>query len=212
GVVQLAPLSGEWRSRLSPQGDQLLKQLRPGIPETLAAPQPHEPTSPAIGPVLSLYPNGTRLAVLRLLGVFLLFAAVRNTYASKESLRRLGFVCLVNGAALALFALCQFFTERAPHLVFWGIETGGQVFGPFINRNHFAFFVNICVCLTGGLLAGYWLGRARDDVSWQDLVKHAPTLWLGFGGLLMLVGLAFCLSRGGLLALFVGVAAAVAVH
>ena len=87
GVVQLAPLSGEWRSRLSPQGDQLLKQLRPGIPETLAAPQPHEPTSPAIGPVLSLYPNGTRLAVLRLLGVFLLFAAVRNTYASKESLR-----------------------------------------------------------------------------------------------------------------------------
>ena len=62
------------------------------------------------------------------------------------------------------------------------------------------------------LLAGYWLGKLDDDLSWQTFVKHTPTLWLGFGSLLMLGSLAFCLSRGGLVALFLGVAVAVVVH
>ena len=212
GVIQLAPLSPGIRSWLSPNGEKLLARLKPTVPEEIVAGQRAEAMPQRGDATLSLYPTGTRLTVLRLLGIFLLFAAVRNTYASKESLRRLGFVCLANGAALALFALIQFFTAAAPHFIFWDIPTGGQVFGPFINRNHFAFFVNVCVCLTGGLLAGYWLGRFHDEVPWNAFLQHAPTLWLGFGGLLMLASLAFCLSRGGLLALVLGCVAAVVVY
>jgi O-antigen ligase len=211
GVLQLAPLSPSVRSSLSPAEEKLLAQLKPATPEEVIPGQPHEMPHLAAGSTLSLYPGGTRLAVLRLLAVFLLFAAVRNTYASKESLRRLGLVCLVNGAALALFALYQFFTAAAPHIIFGNIPTGGQVFGPFINRNHFAFFVNICICLTGGLLAAHWLGRTQG-IPWNAFLEHGPTMWLSFLGLLMLASLAFCLSRGGLLALFLGCVAAVAVR
>jgi O-antigen ligase/tetratricopeptide (TPR) repeat protein len=215
GVVQLIPLPADLLGWLSPSAAQLRADLRPATHEQLISgelpgPPPPAPAA-ASGSTLSLYPDGTRLAVLRLLAVFLLFAAVRNNYASKESLRRLALVCFVNGAALALFALVQFFTTQR-HVIFWFYETGGTVFGPFINRNHFAFFVNVCLCLTGGLLAGYWLNGRRREGGWGDVLQHPPSLWLGIFGALMLVSLAFCLSRGGLAALSVGCLAAVAVR
>jgi O-antigen ligase len=213
GVAQLAPLPPAALRVLSPAGVGLLHELKPAAPETLKSGGPYGPVEHAAGATLSLYPGATRLAVLRLLAVFLLFAAVRNGYASKESLRRLALVSLVNGAALSLFALAQFFTTPQPHVIFWNQPTGGQVFGPFINRNHFAFYVNVCAGLTGGLLAGYWLGR-RDlrAAGWSAVLQHPPTLWLGVFLALMLVGLAFCLSRGGLASLALGCVAVVAVR
>ncbi len=168
----------------------------------------------AAGSTLSLYPGGTRLAVLRLLAVFLLFAVVRNTYTSKESLRRLCLACLVNGSALALLALMQFLTAHR-HVVYWIIPTGGTVFGPFINRNDYAFYVNLCSTV---LALFCWRAAARlgrkdtADLPWNAPLQHAPSLWLGVFLCLLLTSLAFCLSRGGLAALAIGCMTAVTVH
>ena len=200
GLIQLAPFPPTVLSTLSPAEVRLVQQLKPATHEVFAPGEQLREVEHAAGATLSLYPGGTRLLLLHLLAVFLLFAVVRNTFSSKESLRRLGLACLVNGCALTLFALVQFFTSQR-HVVYWKYDTAGMVFGPFINRNHFAFFVNVCVCLTAGLLAGYWLRRRSDELSWRGVLQHPPSLWLGVGCLFMLLGLAFCLSCAGLGAL-----------
>ncbi len=202
GLIQLAPLPPNVLRILSPAEVRLVQQLKPATHEVFAPGEQPVEVAHAAGATLSLYPGGTRLALLHLLAVFLLFAVVRNTFASKESLRRLGLACLVNGCDVTLFALVQFFTSQR-HVVYWKYDTAGMVFGPFINRNYFAFFVNVCVCLTAGLLAGYWLRRRSDELSWRSVLQHTPSLWLGVACLFMLFGLAFCLSRGGLGALLI---------
>ena len=56
--------------------------------------------------------------------------------------------------------------------------TQGQVFGPFICRNHFPFFVNICFALGVGL----FLSVRRDpEGSWWnplELLNDPPALWV----------------------------------
>src|SRR5205807_1640828 len=108
-------------------------------------------TSLAAGTTLSLYPGVTRLELVRLLAVFLLFAVVRNNVASVASLRRLSVAALVNGALLTLFGIAQFFTSH-PHTLYWSYPVPHAVFGPFICRNHFAFYTNLCFGLGIGLL------------------------------------------------------------
>ena len=84
--------------------------------------------------------------------VFALFAAVRNNLASVAVLRRLCIVAIVNGALLSLFGLVQFCTSPRDNL-YWRIAvTNGAVFGPFVNRDHFAFYINLCIGLGLGLL------------------------------------------------------------
>ena len=212
GVLQLAALPATVLNWLSPFKGQLLQQLEPSPHETFSSETTGEPAPVLARSTLSLYPHGTRVTILRFLAVLLLFVVVQNIMASKESFRRLALVCTANGAALALFALLQFVTSPR-HVVFWNNETGGQVFGPFINRNHFAFYLNMCICLTGGLLAGYWLvRRSSRQFSWHALLRHGPSMWLGAFLVLMLISVAFCLSRGGLLALFLSCLAALAVR
>src|SRR5262249_6654087 len=120
------------------------------------------------------------------------------------ALRRLAAVAVANGALLSFFALVQFFT--APHnVVYWTFPTGGEVFGPFICRNHFPFYVNVCVGLGVGLL----LARRRPGgrSAWDPLeaateLLHAPhLLWVGIPLALMIGATALSLSRGGFLAL-----------
>ena len=83
---------------------------------------------------------------------------MRNNAASPESLRRLFVVLVVNGCALALFALYQFFTLPRD-TVYWTYQTKGAVFGPFISRTHYPFYLNICIGAGIGLLFGLGLAR-----------------------------------------------------
>src|SRR5205085_2329291 len=109
------------------------------------------PANPPAGSTISFFPGATNRQVLHLLAVFLVFAMVRNNLVSPAALRRLCVVCLINGSGLSLFALVQFFTS--PHnTLYWSYPSRGQVFGPFICRNHFPYYVNLCIGLGTGLL------------------------------------------------------------
>src|SRR5262249_39732783 len=122
--------------------------------------------------------------------------------ASAASFQRLCVVCVANGSLLALFALVQFFTS--PHdTVYWTYNTLGQVYGPFICRNHFAFYLNLCIGLGLGLLLSF--GGVGRRGGWLEGVRQAlsrpQVLWVGAALALMLASVAFSLSRGGLLSL-----------
>ncbi|HEY1377638.1 MAG TPA: O-antigen ligase family protein, partial [Gemmataceae bacterium] len=228
GLVQLVPLPTALLRVASPGAADLRAELYPSQPEQLT---PTETAAPAPAwPTVTMYPHATRTELFRWLGVLLLFAAVRNQVASTGSLWRLSLVMLLNGVLLAVFGLAQFFSKR--YSVYWTFDTSGQPFGPFINRNHFAAYINLCLGLGGGLLI--WLGPTEHDRKQRYMTKpnapiqqsevlaaafapfsvlHSPQqLWTCAGLALMLAALVCSLSRGGVAALFLAVVATTALR
>lgn len=206
GVWQRTPLPRPLLASLSPSTARCYDRLLPDQPEILpenAASRPNAGAHP--GSTLSLYPGATRREAARLLAVFLVFAVVRNNLTSPGGLIRLSGVVLINGVLLSLFALAQFL-GAPPKTVYWNYPTLGQAFGPFINRNHFPDYVNLCIGLGIGLLMSQD-GRGRSTASPEQngsLIRtlHNPlTLWICAALGLMVSAVAFSRSRGGMLAL-----------
>ncbi len=209
GVFQIVPLSPTLLARLSPNTVALDTRLRPAEHEIFPSGGAPEPF---LRHTLSLYPGATRAQLLELLAVLALFAIVRNNLATEACRKRLCVVALVNGALLSLFALVQFFT--APHhILYWTYPSRGQVFGPFICRNHFPFYVNLCVGLGVGLLLTTrpFLPQPRTlrspgrAIDWlRNLLNEPQVLWICAALALTAAAVACSLSRGGFLALLAG--------
>ncbi|MBV8126286.1 MAG: O-antigen ligase family protein, partial [Planctomycetaceae bacterium] len=232
GVWQLTPLPRNLLSRISPVTMRMYDRLLPAQPEVLPFAEPRGVSMPPAGSTLSFYPGATRRELGRYLAILLLFAVVRNNIASSASLRRLGIAALVNGSLLALFGLVQTFSAD-PQTIYWSYPAPGAtgVFGPFINRNHFAFQMNVCVGLGAGLLLSRYAGRgqmqgATGPSPADALADPAPTgaqdgiplsvdpLALGmiFALALVISSVVYSLSRGGFLALLGGSALALVIR
>jgi O-antigen ligase/tetratricopeptide (TPR) repeat protein len=215
GAIQLVPMPNFVLSWLSPGVRTRAAQLLPTKPEELPDGASRLDAGQAAGQTLSLYPGATRRELVKLLGVWLLFVVVRNNIAGPAEMARLSLAVLVNGSLLALFALVQFFSSPA-NVVYWHYPTLGQVFGPFVCRNHFPFYVNMAIGLGVGLLMGLpRLRRNRDQTDHEDAEPagvlgtlfrplHDPAvLWISVGLLLMIASVFVSLSRGGVLTLLV---------
>jgi tetratricopeptide (TPR) repeat protein/O-antigen ligase len=201
GVGQSAPLPRWLLEQVGPANFALRAELLPDDPEAVPA------------WTVSFSPHATRGQVVQLAAVLALFLLVRYELASVAALRRLAVVAVVNGALLSLFALAQFFSSPG-HQVYWHFESQGTVFGPFICRNHFPFYVNVCLGLGAGLLLAAGLqrscpqawsrGRAERDGWLAGLVRlgrDPVTPWLAAALGLMLAANLYSQSRGGVLAL-----------
>src|SRR5665213_2919273 len=201
GLFQLAPIGKGALAWASPGGTRLQAELLPAQPELL--PGESEVATPRA--VVSLYPAATRVEVVRLLALFLLFAVVRNNLVSVAALRRLAVVALVDAVLLAIFAVVQFFSANGK--LFWTFPTGGSgtpFFGPFICRNHFPFFTNMGVGLGPGLLLAYWPARGSRQQGAGALLQKPTLLWLVAALALAISGGLFSCSRGGFVALVAG--------
>ncbi|HLJ91636.1 MAG TPA: hypothetical protein VKU02_00450 [Gemmataceae bacterium] len=188
---QLIPMSPHLLHQLAPATAEMYEQLLPAHPEILPFGETRaNPPYPA-GSCLSFYPGLTRYHLFQLLAVFLLFAIARNNLASHGSLRRLSIATLVNGSLLSLFALVQFFASSA-HTVYWSWQAPGTVFGPFVYRNHFPFYTNLCIGLSLGLLLecpsliAERNASGRRDQTATTLLHDPAALWI-IGGLAIMV-------------------------
>ena len=87
--------------------------------------------------------------------------------------------------------------------MYWTFDAQGASFGTFVNRNHFAFYMNICVGLTIGLLASRLDWRKRTSLIYRDGVnlRDAPSLAIVVSLIFMCVAVIMCSSRGGLISL-----------
>jgi O-antigen ligase/tetratricopeptide (TPR) repeat protein len=198
GVAQLAPLPADALSTVAPGTAALRAALVPAAPAGLAGEDPVPPPAHTV----TLVPGATRQRVAELVAVLALFAAVRYGVASPGSFRRLAAVCVANAAALAVFALAQRFGGE-PGTVYGVFRTGVQPFGPFVCRNHFPFYTNVCVGLGAGLLLTRRAFAARR--GWADraadLGRDTPALWLLAALGLVVAANVVSLSRGGVVAL-----------
>ena len=136
---------------------------------------------------LTLDPNSTRLVLVQLASLFIYFAATLVFVDTPHRLRIIVRTIMVFGFLLAIFGLTQSFTS--PTKVYWLRELNqSTAFGPFINRHHFAGYMELTIALPLGLL----FAGAVD--------KEKRIIYLFIAGL-MGVALVMTASRGGIISL-----------
>ena len=176
----LSPNAVEWRHALLPE----MPELLPG--EAEAGLTRRSGWAP-----LSVAPAATEDLLVQFLALFLLYSVARNFAIERRSLERLAWVGFATGTALALVALAQHLSGERER-IYWRYDTGGPVFGSFVNKNHFAFQIHLFV----GLGIGLFVRIAQRDRLQSPL---AAGLLSGLG--LMVVAVWFSQSRGGVIAL-----------
>ena len=136
---------------------------------------------------LSHDPYSTRLVVVQFTSLLIYFAATLVFVDSPHRLRVLVRTIMIFGFFLAIFGLTQSFTS--PSKVYWVRELDqSTAFGPFINRHHFAGYMELTIALPLGLL----FAGAVD--------KEKRLLFLFVAGL-MGIALVMTTSRGGIISL-----------
>ncbi|HXQ72575.1 MAG TPA: hypothetical protein VN844_18915, partial [Pyrinomonadaceae bacterium] len=139
------------------------------------------------GNTLSLDPNSTKLVVVQLSTLCVYFAATLVFVDTPHRLHVLVRTIMIFGFLLAIFGLTQSFIS--PTKVYGMRELSqSTAFGPFINRHHFAGYMELTISLPLGLL----LAGSID--------KEKRLLYLFVAGL-MGVALVMTSSRGGIISL-----------
>jgi len=138
---------------------------------------------------LSMDVEATRAAVAVIFFLFVCFLIAANFFTSPERLRMLANFLIVFGLVLAVFALIQHFTWEGRLFWFRPAPTAGAgTGGPFINRNHFAGYMEMLIPIPIALS----LSRAA---------RGEARLFYGFAAAIMGIAEAASLSRGGIVSL-----------
>ncbi len=139
---------------------------------------------------ISMDVEATRTATTALFFLMVCCLATANFFDGAERLRALAKFLVVYGLALAVFALIQHFAWDGRF--YWFRQTAQQnVFGPFVNRNHYAGYIEMLAPLPMALIASRGLAREAR-------------LFYGFAAVMMGLSVVVSLSRGGMISLAAG--------
>ena len=197
-MFQLQPLPRAWLQWIAPGTADWLNEFRPPPADLPGAERDS----------LTFDAGLTRVWLFRLIGFAALFAAIRNNLTHPAAFMRFAWLCIANGALLAIVGIGQM-TSSPENVVFWSIPTDGSVFGPFICRNHAAYVLNLCLGLAFGLLLGtrsfLLTGSANkrrlNRPIWVEMLRDVPVAWILCAIGILFAGLVATLSRGGLVSL-----------
>jgi O-antigen ligase len=141
---------------------------------------------------LSMDVEATRGAVGVIFFLWVSFLIAANFFDTHERLHTLASFLIIFGLALAVFALVQHFTWEGK--MFWVRPTpsaGEGLGGPFVNRNHFAGYMEMLIPIPVALA----LSRAA---------RGEARLFYGFAAAIMGIAEVASLSRGGIVSLTAG--------
>ncbi|MCA1631773.1 MAG: O-antigen ligase family protein [Acidobacteria bacterium] len=195
GFVLVAWAADAWRTRRlrlsrNPLQLPLLGLVAVGVAQLLplgATPANDAALGAAAARALSLDPFTTRLVVVQIASLVVYFAAALAFVDSPRRLRLLARVLMIFGFALAIFSMAQFFVS--PDKIFGVRETTQSLgFGPFINRHHFAGYMELALALPLGFLFGGAVERDKRFIY-------------AFLSMIMALGIVLTNSRGGILSL-----------
>src|SRR4029450_4192615 len=117
--------------------------------------------------------------------LFVCYLVTANFYTTSKRLRALAIFLIIFGLALAIFAMIQHFTWEGRLFWFRPARTAGSgTGGPFVNRNHFAGYMEMLIPIPLALA----LSRAA--------VRSEARLFFGFAAAIMSIALVASLSRG----------------
>ena len=193
GLLQVVPLSRDMLARVSPSAPGVIAQLEPAF--VMGVRQAHP---------VSIHPafTWTGLAFLAsfsllLIGSSRLFSVV-GTSAIVKALTVLGVV-------LALAGIIQKAVYNGRIYGFWTTQMGGDPFGPFVNKNHFAGWMLMALPLTLGLgCAGISRGMRgvrpvwRERFLWLSSPEANELILLLAAAAVMALALVMTMSRSGI--------------
>jgi len=144
------------------------------------------PLSPAR--TLSLDPSSTRLFVVQMCALAVYFVATLIFTDTPRRLRMIVRTIMIFGFLLAMFGLTQSFTSDGTRVYWFRQLAQSTAFGPFINRHHFAGYMELAIALPLGLL-------------FSGAIESYKRPIYAFVALMMGVALILTNSRGGLISL-----------
>lgn len=160
---------------------------------------------------ISLAPDDSKVALMRLLAYGLAFFLAFQLCRDVRRARWLFRVLAVTGFGVAVYGLGRYFSGSDQFLFYWELRQGGSVHGTFVNRNHFATWLGLCLlCLVA--LFHESLAVRRRNPAYQLPVQREARLehflaraWPYLAALILMTGaLILTHSRGGFLATLAG--------
>jgi O-antigen ligase len=133
----------------------------------------------------SVYPYATKIELLKWAAYLLLFFLTVESFHTAEQWKLFVWFLVSLGFFVSLLAIIQYFTFNGKLYWFRVLRQGGAPFGPFVNHNHFAGFVELTDPLG---LAMLFSGAVRRD----------KLTLLGFLTVLPIGALVLSASRGGI--------------
>lgn len=192
-VAQLAPLSMDALEQWSPATVRTLRQLDLSVASDAVVAHP-----------LSIQPTATVEALALFIGAIVLLIGVARV-TSTVGVGWLARFITALGVLVALIGIIQkpLFTGKI--YGFWQPEEAGSVFGPFVNRNHFAGWMMMALPVTLGLLAaGIDRGMQgvkpvwRERLLWVGSKAASQLIALGTAAGVMALSLVLTFSRSGI--------------
>ncbi|HLM57041.1 MAG TPA: O-antigen ligase family protein, partial [Pyrinomonadaceae bacterium] len=142
---------------------------------------------PVAGGPVTMDPYATRFVLVQLVPLAVYFAAALAFVDTPGRLRTVTRTVVVFGFLLAVYGLMQHFIN--PATIFWVREPRqAQPFGPYVNRHHFAGYMELTLALPLGLIFSGAVAKER-----------APLY--GFAALIMAIALVMTNSRGGIISM-----------
>lgn len=143
----------------------------------------------------------TALAWLHTLAYFLLFSLILLVVRTEKHIRWLAYTLVISGVFQALYGSLMTLSGAELGFFYEKIHYRGVATGTFVNRNHFAAYLVLCLSLGIGLL----IAQLRDHQleTWRQRLRHLLN-WLFSGKMLlrlclvfMVIGLVLTHSRMG---------------
>jgi O-antigen ligase len=118
------------------------------------------------------YPFLTRTMLLKLAAYFLVLFLTAQAFRGRKDLYKLAWFVMAFCFAVSLLAIIQHFTSGSE--IYWmsDLKIEGDPFGPYVNRNHFAGFVELTLPMGLALMAFH--GVRRDLIPLATLLTIVP--------------------------------------
>lgn len=162
---------------------------------------------------ISIAPDRTWLGLAFITAFSLLFIGAARGISAVGAQKLIGGIIAL-GVVVAFVGLIQAAVRAEAIYGFWRPPKPGVPFAPFMNENHFAGWMVMCLSLAFGAFAGEVAGSLRDvRPGWRDRLLWIASpaasrlLLIAFAIAVMTLSLIVATSRGGL----VGLSAVVAI-
>jgi O-antigen ligase len=195
-LFQMLPLPSGILKWISPKTYQLRFEL-----SALSFPPETQPL--ALNFPLSFIPFLTQIEFFKWVTLAALFFFLLNWRLSNQSILNLVPVMMLVGIAESLYGMFEFFSGHKQILHLEGFVS--SVTGTFINRNYFAGYLLMVIPISLGFLFSREVTRTDRWMGWRNRFSslNGKTLLIGFGVIVMILGLLFSASRMGIVSLLI---------
>jgi O-antigen ligase len=156
---------------------------------------------------ISVDPYSTRTELLKIISYLGVFLLIINYVDSKQKLMLVSTVIIFSGIVVVFLGIAQKVTEAPRIYWFWKplFKNDASFFGPFVNPNHFAGYVEMIIPLSIGLFMTKWRCLTKNQRGIREFFitigneEGCKLILFLFFTILMVGALFLSSSRGGII-------------